>query len=123
MLRVKTYLDKSNVEGIGLFAGEDILKGTIIWEFTPDIDIDLPMHGNPTKLETEFLQKYAYFDKQLHNWILPADDDRFINHSENPNTEPLLDGSMVASRDIKKGEEMTCDYYAIDYDADIKLNK
>jgi hypothetical protein len=39
MLTVKTYLDKSNISGIGLFAGENIKKGTITWKFNPHIDI------------------------------------------------------------------------------------
>jgi len=33
MFLVKTYLDKSKIRGIGLFADEFIPKGTLIWKF------------------------------------------------------------------------------------------
>ncbi len=39
MLLIKTKLDLSKIHGIGLFAGEDIPKGTIIWRFNSLIDI------------------------------------------------------------------------------------
>jgi len=41
MLLIKTYLDKSPIHGIGVFAGEFIKKGTQVWEFNPLIDIIL----------------------------------------------------------------------------------
>lgn len=122
MLKVRTYLDKSNIHGIGLFAAEDIPKGTITWEFYPDVDIVLEEFAFGA-VEFEFVTKYAFQDKQLGKWILSADDDRFTNHSDNPNTGPLPDGRMVALRDIKKGEEITSKYYDIDYDWTTKLVK
>jgi len=124
MLLVRTYLDKSSIEGLGLFAAEDISKGTITWEFYPDLDIHLEKEGFAVgKVEWEFIEKYAFYDKQLEKWILSADNDRFTNHSENPNTGPLKDGRMEALRDIKAGEEITSNYYEIDYDVNTKLIK
>ena len=38
MLVVKTYINKSKIHGFGLFAGENIKKGTVIWKFNPVID-------------------------------------------------------------------------------------
>ena len=40
MLQVKTYIYKSLIPnaGNGLFAGEDIKEGTIIWKLNPRID-------------------------------------------------------------------------------------
>ena len=32
MNQIKTYIDRSGIEGIGLFAGEFIPKGTLIWK-------------------------------------------------------------------------------------------
>lgn len=122
MLQVRTYLDKSSNSGIGLFAAEDISKGTITWEFCEDIDVVLEGFIL-NRIEFEFVTKYAFYDKQLNKWILSADNDRFTNHSDNPNTGPLPDGRMIALRDIKKEEEITSDYYAIDYDANLKFCK
>jgi len=120
MLQVKTYLDKSSIDGIGLFAAEDIPKGTITWKYVPDVDIELE-ESEHNEVEYEFIRKYAFFDKQLNTWILSADNDRFTNHSDNPNTAPLPDGRMVAVCDIKKGEEITSDYFAIDCKANLKI--
>jgi SET domain-containing protein len=33
MLLVKTYLDKSAIHGLGVFAGEVIRKGAKVWRF------------------------------------------------------------------------------------------
>ena len=41
MLLVKTYLDKSLIHGVGVFADEFIKKGTLMWEFNPLIDVVL----------------------------------------------------------------------------------
>jgi hypothetical protein len=122
MLQVKTYIDKSPIQGIGLFAAEDIPKGTITWEYYPDLDIALEKEGfGVGRIEWEFIEKYAFYDKQLNKWILSADNDRFTNHSENPNTGPLKDGRMQALKDIKQGEEITSNYYEIDFDVNTKL--
>lgn len=124
MLKIRTYLDKSSIEGIGLFAGEDIPNGTIIWEFTPNFDVVIDNTDNIAYLlevQREFVKKYAFFDKQTKQWILGADNDRFTNHSESPNTIPMFNGIMVAAQDIKKGEEITCNYFEIDEDANDKF--
>jgi uncharacterized protein len=113
MLKVKTYLDKSPIEGLGVFAAEDIPKNTVVWEFNAWLDRHVsPLHLS--NMEMEFVYKYAFVDKQTDDWILPVDNDRFTNHSEDPNTYPIGDGRMLAKRDIKKGEEITCNYREID---------
>jgi SET domain-containing protein len=121
MLQVKTYLDKSSIDGIGLFADEDIPKGTITWKYIPDVDIEL-FEKEQVEVEYEFVRKYSFFDVQLNKWILSGDNDRFTNHSDTPNTAPLPDGRMVAICDIKRGEEITSDYFAIDCKANQKLS-
>ena len=113
MLLVKTNVGISPIHGIGLFAGEDISEGEVIWEYNPNMDrqIDgITLSG----LDEEFVRIYAYHDKQLDKWILPIDNDRFTNHSECPNTGPLEDGRMVARQCIECGEELTIDYREID---------
>ena len=47
-MRFKTDIKKSDIEGYGLFAGEDIPKGSVIALWCPDVD-----HG--TKNLKEYL--------------------------------------------------------------------
>lgn len=54
------------------------------------------------------------------------DDDRFRNHSDDPNCRNIgsSDGTekVVAVKDIQEGEELTCDYKEIDSDFDYKMS-
>lgn len=128
MLRVKTYLDKSLIHGIGVFADENIAKGQIVWQFVPLFDrvldetewFTIMKNGHP--LDKNFLRKYGFWDLQINKIILSGDNDRFTNHSDNPNTKPNEIGDMIAVRDIMKGEEITANYYEIDGYADEKLS-
>jgi SET domain-containing protein len=52
---------------------------------------------------------YAYFDVPTKTFVLSGDDDRFTNHSDNPNTKCQGDCTF-AVRDIQEGEEITNDY-------------
>jgi len=128
MLRVKTYLDKSQIDGIGVFANENIKVGQVVWHFVPSLDRVLDVTewfaiseaGHP--LDRNFLRKYAFLDIQTDKLILSGDNDRFTNHSGSPNTRPNEIGDMIAVRDIMKGEEITANYYEIDRYADNKLH-
>jgi hypothetical protein len=122
MLQVRTFIEKSQIHGFGLFAAENIPKGIVVWEYNPTIDKEISgfVAG---RIEFEFITKYSFYDKQLNLWILSGDNDRFTNHSDNPNTGPDVEGKMVALKDIIIGEEITSDYYAIDYDANLKFHK
>ncbi len=120
MLKVKTIVKDSSINGEGLFADEDIPKGTITWEFFRGFDIvldGLKLAG----IDKKYLKKYSFRDKQTEQWIVSLDNDKYTNHSDDPNTGPLNDGRMIALRDIKKGEEITCNYYDIDINAKDKL--
>jgi uncharacterized protein len=120
MLLVKTRIDKSSINGLGLFAAERIDKDTTVWRFTPDFDLDL----DPAILDTqptvfrERLLHYGYIDPRINRYILCCDDARFINHSNTPNlrTDFSLDryGVDIAARDIEAGEEIIIDYELIE---------
>ena len=127
-LRVRTTLAPSPIAGIGLFAAEDIPAGTITWAWDPALD------RTHTEAELQrldpavraFLDRYAYWEPSLNAYALCVDNARFMNHSDDPNTGGTYDGfppggADVALRDIKAGEEMTCDYRAFDRDAAAKL--
>lgn len=113
MLLVKTYLDRSPIHGLGVFAGQFIRKGTRIWRFvegfdrayTPEEFSRLP------KPAREFIRRHGYrVDGEI---LLTADHDHHMNHSDDPNTY-LRDGYAIARRHIRKGEEITNDYREFD---------
>jgi SET domain-containing protein len=119
MLLVKTYLDRSTIHGIGLFAAEPIRKGTIIWRMNPTIDIQLTAEAVESLVPAarEQIVKYTYLDPVLRRYVLCGDDARFFNHDDAPNCLDVPDaegGRTVAKRDIAVGEELTCDYAHID---------
>jgi len=117
MLKVRTYLDISRVHGIGIFAEEDIPRGTVIWEFNPHVDL-LYSPEEWSRLATSIseqslaaLKRYSY--KEKGKYCLCIDNAQFMNHcAENFNVENLQEGNrMLACCDISKGEELLCNYF------------
>ena len=116
MIKVKTVVRDSEVHGFGLFADQMIPKGTITWEYDPEYDVSFPSE----KIEClppvarAYMYYYCYFDKQLQKYVLCADGQRYINHSQkrlNIESTPTRD---IAARDILPGEELLCDYRQFD---------
>jgi SET domain-containing protein len=109
MLLVKTYLDKSPIHGIGVFAGELIRKDTKIWRFVFGFD------RYYSKRQIAKLPKPAREHIKLHGYqwgneiLLSMDYDTFMNHSDRPNTY-FHNGYVLARRNIRKGTEITNDY-------------
>jgi SET domain-containing protein len=122
MILVKNHVRSSGIQGLGMFADEDIPKGTLFWEFQPGLDMvftkeeftALPAQAQAT------IRHYGYLDKGTEKWMLGFDNDRFMNHSENPNVTDL-GGQVIIARDIAAGEEITCDYRVFDADWEWKL--
>jgi len=113
MLLVKTYLDKSRIHGIGVFAGQFIRKDTKIWRFVYGFD------RYYTRKRLAKLPKAAKNYIKLHGYqwkneiLLSMDYDTFMNHSENPNTY-FHNGYVIARCNIGKGTEITNDYRAFE---------
>jgi len=122
MLLVKTYIDKSTIHGIGLFAEEFIPKDTLVWKMS---DLDLMLEKEKFKFlpETaqEYLRKHGDWDKELRKITMSFDNDKFMNHSFTPNIR-YDSQKTFAKRDIQIGEEMTINYYEFDESANDKLN-
>ena len=113
MLLVKTYLDKSPLHGLGVFAGEFIRKGTKIWRFVESFDraYSPKQFARLPKRARDFIRQHGYrVDGEI---LLTMDNDRHMNHSDRPNTY-LKGGYALARRDIRKGEEITNDYREFD---------
>ena len=113
---VKIKVGVSKIEGLGVFADQFIPKGAKTWEFTPGFDSEFTPEQvkEIPKLIQEFLGIYSYVSNRTGNYILPSDNERFTNHSDNPNIASVHvpDGEDydIAIRDIQKWEEITADY-------------
>jgi hypothetical protein len=112
MLRVKTQVQPSSIHGLGLFAGEPLPKGTLIWEFDWTFDVFIA-DGYLSKLPPqaqEWFRKVAW--KKGNVWFACCDTASFVNHSDAPNIGGYP--QVVALRDIVQGEELTEDYTLYD---------
>ena len=128
MLMVKSRLGQSAIEGLGLFAEEDIPKGTVTWRFVAGYDQTFTadqIAALPDIARIE-LARYTYLHTRTGKYVACLDNARFMNHSGNPNTAgayngPDDEGYDIATRDIAKGEELTCDYTLFDAETPMKL--
>jgi uncharacterized protein len=121
MLMVKTRLGVSPIAGIGLFADEDIAAGTITWRFIPGFDqlySESQLESLPEPARTQ-MRTYTYKHEVTGNYVYCLDNARFMNHADDPNTKGVheaggIEGYDIATRDIRKGDELTCDYFTFD---------
>ena len=111
MLLVKTEVRRSDINGLGLFAAEDIPPGTTIWKFDTRID------GIISLEEYDKLPAVAQFHIKRSGWVVDGnfvtlgDDSRFVNHSDTPNTITGDGVSPVVSVGwILRGTEITESY-------------
>lgn len=103
---------------MGLFADQFIPKGTAVWIFEPKLDQRFTkefVEKLPPPAR-EYIKYHSFFDPWTKMHVLGFDNDRFWNHSDKPNTKGVdlknnPEGAMIAARDIRKGEELTCDYW------------
>jgi hypothetical protein len=123
MLMVKTRIAPSRIAGIGVFADQDIPAGTVTWRFMPGYDLLLTqsaIDALPEPARSSLLD-LAYYHAATDCYVLCADNARFMNHADEPNTagvhvDGAIEGDDISTRDIRVGEEMTCDYRLFDAD-------
>jgi uncharacterized protein len=112
MFIVSTYIGPSAIHGTGVFAGEDIADAQAIWRFAPGIDLVVPFDqiaAGPRAFR-DYMDMYAYVSPQIEGgMVLSCDHAKFLNHSDNPNTE-IRGETTLARGTIYKGDEITCDY-------------
>lgn len=100
---IKKSLIGQFLNGKGVFANRDFKKGEVVIQY----------HLQPlTQKEREKLPESEKEFTHTH-WgqaYLYSEPERYVNHSDNPNTYQDLERKQdIALRDIKKGEEITTD--------------
>lgn len=116
MLKINTYLDRSATHGIGIFAAEDIAAGALIWEYNPQVDLTYtPDQWQALQAAVAVpcfttLERYSY--KENDRYHLCIDNAQFMNHSESEyNVVNTAHNTMLARCDIRRGEELLCNYF------------
>jgi hypothetical protein len=92
-----------------------------VWRYAPAEDlllVELPALGSAAD---DYLRHFAFFDAGRGGFVLCGDNAKWMNHSDEANTAAVFEGKNprvydrdVAVRDIRVGEEITCDYRAFD---------
>lgn len=111
MLLVDARVGPSQIHGLGLIAREYIPEGSKIWVLNPEFDrllteAELQKLSPVSRRQVKY---YAYFCRSHRKYILSADDDRFTNHSDSPNTRDFGEYA-IATKNIRPGEEITANY-------------
>ena len=113
MMLIDTYLDKSKIQGVGVFAKENIKKGERIKEVRPEFEIEFNSDNLPKMplALAKFIDTHSY-ERELGSKILVMgiDNEKYLNHSDDPSVSD--DG--IALKDIKIGDEITINYRDFD---------
>ena len=99
----EVIVKKSKIEGYGVFAKRDFKKGEVVmtWDLS-------------NKISKEEYQKLPE-SKKIHTiqhedgYVINKSPEKYVNHSCNANVHEE-NGKDVATKNIKKGEEITFDY-------------
>jgi uncharacterized protein len=120
-------VDESSIHHKGVFAVQDIPKGTRIIEYIGEKltkeESDKRADEQLARAEADphregLVYIFELNDKYDIDGNVPENDAKYINHSCNPNCEVDSDDEHIwikSLRDIKKGEEL---FYNYGYDAD-----
>lgn len=121
-LQIKASIRPSEISGLGLFAGEDVPQGTVVFDWNDQIDQEYSLNYPnmlPPDIRKEFMDLASVDD---NGWFLASDGAAYFNHSESPNIS-VDDGSASpakrtrrANRNIAKGEELTMNYMEVGSD-------
>ena len=117
MLCVPTYVARSPIAGMGVFAAVDLPARKVIWEFTESVDWRIPpdvFDHFPEPYRSK-LRHYLYQDAS-GVYVLCGDNAKFMNHCDEPNCDDSGAEFTVTVRPIRAGEELTCDYRLFDFE-------
>ena len=110
-VEIKEVKDK----GKGIFALKDFKKGVHILDITGEI-IETE---NPSDYPEEIIEHWGPLGKngKKYRFITPEKPWMYMNHSCESNAGVINNRKLIASKDIKKGNEITVDYSSFDIES------
>ena len=96
-------IQKSKIQGKGVFAGRNFRKGETIMEWDTSVVL---MKCDAIKIP---MKQRKYLVASSGVYILAQSPEKYLNHSCTPNTVEK-DHCDIALRNIHKGEELTTNY-------------
>jgi uncharacterized protein len=117
MLTVSTYVAPSAIDGIGVFAGEYIERGHLLWSLNTKFDIFVRREEILALAPhmQDFVARYSYPHLEVPGIVIvDSDNGRFMNHCLAPNTDFRIFDKGYALVDIAQGDEITCNYHEFD---------
>lgn len=117
MIVVAHYVAPSRIAGLGLFTSTALAAGETIYRFDPRFTFVLSnaeVQAMPGAAQAR-IANYVYRGKGVHRLsdasYYCADDSRFMNHSDTPNTRWVeATESYVTTEAVAADSELTCDY-------------
>ncbi len=111
----RLFVARSKIQGLGLFAGEDIEWGQRLIEYQGQLISKKEAQRRRRFYDSiGFTCLMEFGDGQAIDGILGGNESRFINHSPKPNVAALREDEakivFYSLDDIAKGEELTFDY-------------
>lgn len=110
MIHPATTVRSAGSMGVGVFATEDLPKGTLLWvldRFDRVLDPS-EVATWPPALRAE-AQHYGYINP-YGSLVVCWDHGRLVNHSCDPTSIGIGNAFEIARRDVRRGDELTCDY-------------
>lgn len=104
------YIATSKIAGKGVMAGENIKKGELIRYVKGKIKLFVPKNEKDSQVGPNWI------GIGKNKWIDPDYPHQYLNHSCEPNSGIKGKVAMMATKNIKEGEEITVDYSIIEGD-------
>ena len=113
--------DEKTIEGRGLVATALIKTGEVVSRLEPD-QPTIPISDvlAMSEEEQDEILHYCYQHNATHV-VCEDGDEKYMNHSCDPNTWWLDDDTMIARWDIQPGEEVTYDYATTEVDVPFEM--
>lgn len=100
---IDVTIGKGNLAGKGVYANRNFKKGEVVIKYNLQSLTEEEYANLPS---SEKLFTHTHWGKIM----LYSEPERYVNHSDSPNTHQELTAQCdIANRDIKKGEEITGD--------------
>ena len=109
-MKIQVCVGPSRIAGQGLFAAQDIPKGTRIIQY---IGARIPKAASAERLAQGNTYIFAFNERYDIDGKMLKNKARYINHSCEPNCEAVVTKRpiwIVALRDIQAGEELSYNY-------------